>query len=414
METQRAHVIRLNPTPKQAQYFLQAAGVARFTYNWALAEYRQLKGAQRSVDWNAIKKTFRTHIDTDYPFVREVTKCAHEQAIADLRQAINTYYKTKDALMGTKAGRKLRFPGPQRRKKKIGGFGLANDKFWVKGHDVYVPKLGTVNMAEPLRLAGKILSGRVTEKAGHWYLSVTVQVDVPAPLNHSCASVGIDFGLSVFATLSTGEVVETQKHFRQSERTLRLLQRGLSRKQQGSRNYKKWNQRVARCHVRIANQRKDFLHKFTTNMAQRFEVICVEDLSLAGLMQTRLAKSFADGSIGEGVRQLHYKAAYCGGEIRQVHRFFPSSKRCHVCGWINESLTLADRVWSCPQCGITQNRDLNAAVNIELEGMGLPAGSGYVGVTPVELRTTTAGSSLSHVCGDEAGTNRVHLCAPER
>jgi len=126
----RAHRIRLNPTPEQEVYFLRAAGVARFAYNWALARYKELKAAGKKVDWNELKKEFREKIDREFPFIREVTKCAFEQALADLRQAINTYYKAKKS----NPEMKIHFPGFRKRSRKIGGFGLANDKFRVNDH----------------------------------------------------------------------------------------------------------------------------------------------------------------------------------------------------------------------------------------------------------------------------------------
>src|SRR5438067_934964 len=136
----KAHRIRLNPTPEQEAAFMRAAGVARFAWNWALTEYQRLKAAGQTVDWNEIKKTFRTLIDAEFPFVREVTKCAAEEAIADLRRAINTYYQAMPK------NKRLRFPRLRKRRKRIGGFGIANDKFSLDGHQVRLPKVGTVNM----------------------------------------------------------------------------------------------------------------------------------------------------------------------------------------------------------------------------------------------------------------------------
>src|SRR5215831_10877289 len=138
---------------EQEAYSYRASGVARFAWNWALDEYKRRKAAGQEIDWNEIKIEFRSRINTEFPFVREVTKCAAEAAIADLRQAINTYYKTKGANPKLKA----QFPGRRKRSKKIGGFGLNNDKFSVSGNTVYVPKLGEVNMAEALRFDGRIL-----------------------------------------------------------------------------------------------------------------------------------------------------------------------------------------------------------------------------------------------------------------
>jgi putative transposase len=132
----RAHCIRLNPTPAQHNYFMRAAGVARFVYNWALTEYKAIKASGDKVEWNALKARFNTIKRYEFPFVIEVTKCASEQAIADLRQSISTYYKAKPH---TKT---LRFPGFRKRSKRIGGFGLANDKFSVEGYVARIPKLG--------------------------------------------------------------------------------------------------------------------------------------------------------------------------------------------------------------------------------------------------------------------------------
>jgi putative transposase len=375
----KAHRIRLNPTPEQESAFLRAAGIARFAWNWALSEYQRLKSAGQRADWNAIKKAFRSRIGTDFPFVREVTKCAPEEAIADLRRAISTYYHVKPK------NPKLRFPGPRQRRKRIGGFGLANDTFSVEGHTVRLPKIGAINMAEPLRFTGRIVNGRVTERGGYWFLTVVVEAEEPSPQAPPQRCAGIDFGLSRFATLSNEETVETQARLRASDAKLKRLQRGLSRKQKGSQNWKKWKQRVTRFHERVRNQRQDFLQKFTTDVVRQFGVVFVEDLNLRGLCRTRFSKSFHDAGIGEAVRQLEYKQAWRGGVLLKVDRFFPSSKRCHVCCRVNRELTLAERHWRCPGCGTLHDRDLNAAINLEMEGLALLAGSGYVGGTPVEL-----------------------------
>jgi putative transposase len=302
-------------------------------------------------------------------------------AIADLRQAINTYYKTK----GANPKSKVKFPGRRRRSKKIGGFGLNNDKFSVSGHTVYVPKLGEVNMAEALRFGGRILNGRIKERAGKWYLTITVEVEpVAQAIASPPRSVGIDFGLSRFATLSNGEKSETQAHYRRAEDKLKRLQRGLARKKKGSNNRKKWKLKIGRAHERVSNLRNDFLHKFTSKVAKSFSIVCVEDLCLKGWVQLA-GKSTHDAGVGRAINQLEYKTKEAGGILQKVGRFFPSSKRCHVCGYIKGDLQLSDRAWKCPDCGAEHERDENGAINIEIEGVRLLAGSGYIGVTPVEF-----------------------------
>jgi len=387
-----AQRIRLNPTADEESYFRRAAGTARFAWNWALNRYKAIKQAGGKANWNDIKKDFRQAIDREFPWVREVTKCAPEQAIADLRQSICTYYKAKPK------GQKVKFPGYRKRSKKIGGFGLANDKFSVSGNTATIPKLGPVNMAEALRFAGKIMSGRVSEKAGHWYLTVAVEVDAQRVPSLS-GSVGIDFGLLRFATLSNGEVCETQACFRRSERKLAALQRGLTRKKKGSHNRTQWKLRVARLHERIRNQRQDFIHKFTSTLATLFAVICVEDLDLKALAKTRLSKSFADAGVGEAVRQLEYKSGLRSSLVQKVGRWFASSKLCSACGWKNGDLMLADRMWTCANCGCVHDRDMNAARNIELEGLRLLAGNGYLGVTPVDSSAPLSVSAGSVATG---------------
>jgi putative transposase len=210
----KAHRIRLNPTPEQEQAFLRAAGIARFTWNWALAEYHRCKEAGDPVDWNSLKKAFRARIDAEFPFVRQVSKCAPEEAIADLRRAISTYFQVREK------NPRLCFPGKRRRSRRIGGFGIANDKFRLEGHAARLPKIGVVNMAEPLRFVGRIVRGRVTERGGRWYLTVVVD-GAASEQTAPPAAVGIDFGLSRFATLSTGEGVETQAPLRRAEGKLR-------------------------------------------------------------------------------------------------------------------------------------------------------------------------------------------------
>jgi putative transposase len=268
-------------------------------------------------------------------------------------------------------------------------------------------------MAEPLRFEDRIVSGRVTERGGRWYLTVAVDVAAEEQTPPQGA-VGVDFGLHRFATLSSGEVVETQARLRRSAWKLKRLQCGLTRKRKGSRNRKKWQRKVTRFHERVRNQRQDFLHKFTTGLSEKFGVVCVEDLNLKGLCRTRLAKSFHDAGIGEAVAQLEYKQAWSGGVLRKVGRFFPSSKRCHVCFSVNAELKLSDREWRCSVCGTLHDRDLNAAINLEIEGLALLAGNGYLGVTPVEPTAPTTGFGLQQAAAVKQVLDGAHSYAPER
>ncbi len=399
----RAHKIRLNPTPEQTVYFFRAAGIARFSWNWALDDYKRQKSEGLKADWNDAKKRFRLSIDEQFPFVRDVTKCAFEEAFSDLAKSVGTYYSAKKA-----GGRKVRFPGYRKRHKRIGGFGIANDKFRTNGHSIRIPRLGWVNMAEPLRYAGSIRTGRIVEGGGNWYAVIVVEVE--KPVSTAEGSTGIDFGLKTFATLSTGEVYETQKTYRKGQRKLRALSRSLSRKKRGSANWKKQKARVGRFHRRLSDRRKDFLHKFTTAVTAKYAVVCIEDLNLRGMCRTNLSKSVNDAGIGISVKMLEYKADI----LQKVGRFYPSSKRCFECGAINANLKLSDRTWTCV-CGSVNDRDHNASKNIELEGVSLLFRDGYTEVTPVKFGASTLvlGSKQASDC--EAGTDRcAYFCTLER
>jgi putative transposase len=184
--------------------------------------------------------------------------------------------------------------------------------------------------------------------------------------------VGVDVGLINFATLSTGEAIPAPKFARKASRRQRRAQRVFSRRKKGSHRRKKAKRRVARVYQKIRRQRNDFVHKVTTGLVGRFDLICIEDLSIKGMARTKLARSVLDCTLGETRRQLEYKTLWNYRTLVTVDRFFPSSKRCHLCKAINGELTLKDRVWVCG-CGAVHDRDLNAALNLKAEGIRLAA-----------------------------------------
>ncbi len=194
----RAHKIRLNPTPEQEQYFRQAAGNARFAWNWAVARLRQAQAEQQPLpSIGDLKAEFNRIKREQFPFVMETTKCATEQSFADLNQALRNFWadiKKRANGKRRKDGKRVGFPRFKSRKRGYGSFYLANDKFTVDGHGIRIPKLGGVNMTEPLRLPGKIMSARVSARAGYWLVSIHVQM--PTPERQASARVlGVDVGV---------------------------------------------------------------------------------------------------------------------------------------------------------------------------------------------------------------------------
>jgi len=373
----RAHVIRLNPTPEQEVYFRKACGVARHAYNWALARWKDYRAEGKWAKMKDLKAEYNRIKGEQFPWCYEVTKCAPEQEFNHLGQAFANYWRMKAE--GTlpklrhprKDGEEGGFPRFKSKKRDRLSFYLANDKFAVNGQTIRIPKLGTVNMTEALRFEGKIMSAVISSRAGWWFVSISVEVEHEAPAQ-SRGAVGIDLGIKTLATCSDGMVFENQGHYRQSLGRIRGLSKGLSRKVEGSQNWWKTTRKLAKAHYRVSCQRRDTLHKMTTQVTRRYALIGLEDLNTKGMLANHcLAQAVSDASFFEVQRQLLYKAEHYGGSVQLVSRWYPSSKTCHACGWIKQDLTLEDRVWVCEQCSSVNERDLNASLNIRDEALRL-------------------------------------------
>jgi len=392
----RSHVIRLNTTPDQEVYFRKACGVARHAYNWALAHWKEARAEGKRVKLKDLKAEYNKIKGEQFPWCYEVTKCAPEQAFAN-------YWRMKEE--GTqpklkhprKDGEEAGFPHFKSKKRDRLSFYLANDKFSVDGHTLRVPKLGDVNMTEELRFHGKIMSAVISYRAGWWFVSIAVEVEHETP-THRGGTVGIDLGIKTLATLSDGEKFENQKHYRKSLGRIQGLSKGLSRKGEGSQNWWKHTKKLAKAHYRVACQRQDALHKMSTHVARTYALIGLEDLNTKGMLANHcLAQAVSDASFFEVKRLLLYKAEQYGGFVQLVDRWYASSKTCSGCSWINDDVTLADRVFICHDCGLVIDRDLNAAINIRKEALRL--------ITDVPV---VASSERKIACGAERSGS---LCA---
>jgi putative transposase len=214
------------------------------------------------------------------------------------------------------------------------------------------------------------------DACGHWYVSLVAETPMPLvvlPLPDPAQSVGLDLGLKDAVVPSDAPPIPAPRFYRRGARKFRRAQRVHSRRQKGSRNKAKARAKVARIHQRIANQRAHFVHDPTTKIIKNHQAVCIENLNVRGLARTKLAKSFYDAAMGMIRRQLQYKGQWYGGHVVVVDRFYPSTQLCHVCGFKNETLTLAERTWPCPICGTLHDRDVNAALNIRDEGLRILA-----------------------------------------
>lgn len=379
MTTIRGHIIALDPNNAQATHLKKACGVARFAYNWALAEWKkqyeqdknyrdecQAKGI--TIDENRLNKPsqgkLRKQLNSikreKYPFMLEVTKCSPQLAIIQLGDAFKRFFKGESKY-------------PQFRKKGVNDrFSLSNDQFKLKSKNnkphIQIPNLGLVRMTEHLRYNGKILSAKVFTKGGKWFVSIAVELDdTQKPLPKTGKSVGLDLGIADLATLSDGTKIQAPKPLKNKLRKLQRLSKSLSRKQKGSNNRAKAKTKPSRLHDKISCIRKDFTHKLTTQLVKSYDVIYIENLNVKGMVKNRkLARSIHDLGFYEFKRQLIYKANQWGKSIKELDRFYPSSKTCSNCGFImsKENLTLAVRHWICPSCHANHDRDINASINI--------------------------------------------------
>ena len=369
----RGHIIELKPNNQQATYFNKACGVARLSYNWALNEWQKQYQQDKqyrdecqklglTIDESKLNKPtqgkLRKQLNAikreQFPFMMEVTKCSPQEAIIQLGNAFKRFFKGESNY-------------PQFRKKgKDDRFSLTNDQFKIIGRKIKIPNLGWVKMTENLRHQGKILSTKVFKKANKWFVSIAVELDkVILPKPKTGKSVGIDLGITDLATLSDGTKIGAPKPLKSKLKKLQRLSKQLSRKQQGSTNREKAKTKLSRLHLKISNIRKDFLHKLTTNLVKSYDIICLENLNVQGMIKNRkLSRAISDLGFYELKRQLVYKANQWGKQVKELNRFYPSSKTCSNCSYKLESLSLSTRYWTCPNCNTNHDRDINASINI--------------------------------------------------
>jgi len=359
MKITRAYRTELDPNRAQLAKLCQHAAVARWSYNWGLAKKKTALDEGLSppssyslqLELNRLKRS-------SHAWLYESSKSVPQTSLDDLDVAF------KNFLRGRRGGQRVGFPQFKSRKRTPARFRLTG-VIRVFHRHLQLPRLGKVRLKEAGYVPTRdthIMSATVSERAGRWYVSVTVEEDVAVPENNG-SSVGLDVGINRLATLSDGTVVLNPRPLERSRRKLTSTQRALARKQPGSRNAARLRLRLARIHARVANLRRDQLHKLTTQLTRTKSLIVIEDLAPSLMIRNRhLARAISDAGFAELRRQLEYKAIWYGSRILVAPRFFPSTKMCSNCGALNE-VPLSVRVVTCA-CGMTLDRDLNAALNL--------------------------------------------------
>ena len=372
--------VALDPSLAQERLLASHAGGARFAYNAMLARVKAAFDAGKVLDWsffalvswwNSCKDELAVGGDGK-PWWSENSKEAYCSGLRSLASALSNWSKSRK---GDRKSRKVGFPKFKSKAGSVPRFAYTTGFKLIEGDPkgLWLPRIGRVhcmeNVAERVNGA-KVLRMTISKRAGRWYASLTVEREGEPVVNHpKGGAVGVDLGVKNLATLSDGTVVPNPRYLKKSERKLKQAQQALSRKTKDSNRRAKAKATVARIHARATNQRLDGPHKLTTRPARKHSDISNEDLHVAGMVKNRhLAKSISDAAFGEFRRQLEYKTARSGARLHVVDRWFASSKTCSGCGGVKAKLSLAERTYRCDSCGLTMDRDLNAAINIQVAG----------------------------------------------
>ena len=385
---------RLYPSPGQRQALARAFGCARVVFNDALRARQEafeaglpyLTDAALSARLTAVKAT------PERAWLGEVSSAVLQQALADLTAAYRNFFAS---LTGKRKGPKIAPPRYRSRKDRRQAIRFtANARFAVlPSGKLRLPKIGDVPVRWSRSLPSEPSSVTVIkDAAGRYFASFVVQA-AHVPLAPTETVVGIDLGLTHFAVLSDGRKVASPRFLRRAEKKLRRAQQALCRKQRGSQNRDKARVKVARAHARVADARRDFHHQLSTALIRDNQAVAVEDLAVNGLARTRLAKSVHDAGWSAFTAMLEYKARRYGRQFYRIGRFEPTSQVCSACGVKDGPKPLHVREWTCAGCGVTHDRDVNAARNIaKAAGLAASACGAQVRPGPVPAQRDEAGT----------------------
>ncbi|MEV4134985.1 IS607 family element RNA-guided endonuclease TnpB [Dactylosporangium sp. NPDC049742] len=425
MKTVQAYRYALDLTPHQERAVLAHAGAARVAHNWALARVKAVmeqRAAERTygtrdnqltepMSWTlaALRRAWNEAKAEVAPWWAECSKEAYNTGLDALARALKNW---NDSRTGKRTGRPVGFPRFKSRRRTTPSVRFTTGTIRVEPdrRHVVLPRLGRLKLHESARKlarrieagTARIMSATVRRDGRRWHVSFTVEVDraerKPARPD---SVVGVDVGIKHLAVLSTGELVANPRHLQAAQARLRTFGRAMARKagpdrRTGRRPSNRWQRasaRLGRAHARVANLRRDGLHKLTTRLAREHGTIVVEDLNVAGMLRNRtLARHVTDAGFAEIRRQLAYKTQWNGGRLLTADRWYPSSKTCSGCGAVKAKLALAEREYHCEACGLVMDRDRNAAANLAaLAAEFDTAGSGSVAGRGADRKTRVRG-----------------------
>lgn len=405
---QIAHKIRLSPNNKQVTYFKKACGTRRQAYNWALVEWNKIYESNKLIPENRknereklsameLKKKYNSIRKVEFPWTYEVTKYASANAFFDLQDSFQRFFKKQNS-----------FPVKKKKGKCKDSFSIGGDQIKILGKKIKIPNLGWVNLTEELRFKNedgslaKINNVTISRTADHWFASVQVIISdevaniiYPKPLVEKTG--GFDAGINSIIVSSDGLDFTAIAPLKNALSKLKRKSRKLAKKSRAakkdgrslkdSKNYQKQKIIVARAHEDVANKRKDISHKITSYITSEYTGVAIEDLNVSGMVKNhKLARSILDIGFGEIKRQIMYKTEMRGSELVFAGTFFPSTKTCRVCKTVKKEMSLSERIFICDDlaCGHIENRDLNAARNLE-NLLTTKIGRASPEFTPVEI-----------------------------
>lgn len=367
MDIKRAYKFRFYPDPEQENILARTFGSARFAYNYMLrlrtdAWYERQERIgyhETSSALTLLKK------DADFGWLNEVSCVPVQQSLRHLQTAFTNFFAKRAVYPSFKSKH-----GKQSAE-------YTSSAFKWDGKSLTLAKMKeplAIRFSRTIPKAAKVTTVTVSkDTAGRYFVSMLCD-DAVATLPEATGQIGIDLGLTHFAVLSTGEKIAAPNVFRKNEKKLAKLQRRLAKKQKGSKNRAKAKLKVARIHAKIADTRRDFTHKLSTRLIRENQTIATETLAVKNMLKNgNLAKSISDAGWSDFVRQLEYKAKWYGRTLVGIDKWYPSSKRCSACGFVVSKMPLSVREWTCPECGVVHDRDLNAARNILAAGLAASA-----------------------------------------
>ena len=328
------------------------AGIARHAWNWGLATCKQIyeSGGKRPTAIDLHKKLV-AEVKTENLWYYEVSKCAPQEALRNLDKAFKRVWKVK----GTGF--------PKFKKKNVLDSFYLEGSIRISGNWIKLPKIGWVRSYEQLPPV-KPKNVVISKRAGNWYIAFKIDV-TPETTSKTRDCIGVDIGINTLATMSDGTTHPNPKSYRRAKRKLAKLQKELCRRQKGGKNREKTKLKLAKVHKCIAEVRADNLHKLTNHLAKNHGEVRIENLNVSGMLKNhKLAGAIADGGFYEFRRQLKYKCDWYGSKLTLIDQWYPSSQICSSCGH-KQKMPLSKQTYECSNCGISVDRDLNAAINLE-------------------------------------------------